>query len=554
MSNDHPDNLTGAVRPDAIDDYQVIPRAGVHQGHDGDSYQGAQHTAVDGGAEINRQQAERHAEKERKKPAIVHGTPWAGTRLGTRISRGYQQGVLGAVLAAVLASCVAEFAGWPSPLEATGEALMESTPVPIAEFLLSHLGAAAGPAALLGALALAMLFGGIGGSLAALPGCGRARKIAGYLLSGTWMAFVLLHVVPPSDPNSGIVFICAFLGCLAAITSTRASPEGRREFITRTGVILGGATVLLGLLSVRPLLNALGSRQLFPFRPPRGIPVSGLADLVTPTDNFYIMDKVLEYPNVGPPGWRLAVQGAVRRPLLLDYETLLGKKSVSRYITMECVDNPVGGSLMGTALWTGVPVAEILREAGAGGDTIVFHSVDDYAEAAPRGAIEESGAVVAYGMNGHSLPRAHGYPARLILPGIYGFKSAKWLERIEVLHGPFGGHWQSHGWTVGANIHTTARIDVARREGGYIVVAGVAFAGRRGVNAVEVRVNGGPWLRATLGRPLSADAWVQWGIRLQGHGEATLEVRAIDGTDAVQSEVRHGAYPDGTSGWHSVTV
>jgi DMSO/TMAO reductase YedYZ molybdopterin-dependent catalytic subunit len=157
-------------------------------------------------------------------------------------------------------------------------------------------------------------------------------------------------------------------------------------------------------------------------------------------------------------------------------------------------------------------------------------------------------------MNGEVLPRVHGYPARFLLPGIYGFKSVKWLERIEVVRGSGGGDWRRQGWTAQGVVHTGTRIDLARRQGDTILLAGIAFAGTRGVQAVEVRVNGGPWQQARLGKALSHATWVQWVIRVRAHAVAQVEARAIDGTGQAQTGRPHGAYPDGSSGWPAVTV
>jgi DMSO/TMAO reductase YedYZ molybdopterin-dependent catalytic subunit len=207
---------------------------------------------------------------------------------------------------------------------------------------------------------------------------------------------------------------------------------------------------------------------------------------------------------------------------------------------------------MSTALWTGVSVAELLHEVGARGDHVTFHATDNYAESAPVTELLAAGALIALGMNGETLPREHGYPARVILPGVYGFKSVKWLTRLEVTAEPYAGLWHIHGWTDTAHIQTTTRIDVAHRQSGRLTVAGVAFAGRRGIRAVEVRVNGGRWRRATLGPRIGKQTWVQWATVFKGSMPARIEARAVDGNGTVQSAEHRGAYPDGSSGWASV--
>jgi len=458
------------------------------------------------------------------------------------------------VPAAVIASAVAYLQKWPSPLEAPAEQLMQWTPLPLAEFLLMHLGALARPAALLGALAVLMLAGGLAGVLFGVGARGLPGTILGLIPATALMLAVLLLLFPASREEPATWLLVAFLPLLVLLNHRQQHVGGRREFLERSGMVLGGAAVLVSLFSIEPVVQALATRRLFAYRRPAGFQIAGISDLVTPTHRFYVMDKVLQDPIVGPPSWNLRVDGAVRSPLRLDYGGLLKRAAVQRYVTMECVDNPVGGPLMSNALWTGVPLVSLLREAGAAGDTVVFHGMDDYAESTPRADLERVGALVAYAMNGAALPRSHGYPARVIVPGIYGFKSVKWLSRIEVVGGAYDGAWRAHGWTETAQIHTSVRIDVARRTGGAVLLAGVAFAGARGVQAVEARVNGGPWRRATLTRALGADAWVQWAVRFHGAAPAGFQVRAIDAEGNIQTPRVHGAYPDGSTGWATATV
>jgi sulfite oxidase len=470
------------------------------------------------------------------------------------MARGYQRGVVAAVPATVGASLLAVVAGWPTPLEAVAETLMAYTPLPIADFLLAHVGTVARPLALLGALALVMLLGGIGGALQALPGCGLIREVGGYLASAGLLAVVLLHAIPPVLAAPDLVLVLLFVPCLAVVRTRWGRVDGRREFLERSAVILGGAAAVLALLSLEPTIAGIAARKLFPFRKPAGLRVAGITDLVTAPQRFYVMDKVLEAPTLQSDTWKLPVRGLVDRPLELDYTTLLTLPRTNRYITCECVDNTVGGEKMSTAYWSGVPVTYLLNRVGARGDAVVFHGADVYDESIPVAELREADAFIAFGMNGETLPRRHGYPARLILPGVYGFKSVKWLTGMTVVRGHHAQNWEAQGWSDDATIHTTTRIDVAAREGEKITVAGVAFAGRRGVSAVEVRVNGGPWRHATLGPVLSHETWAQWAITLRGHGTAAVEARAIDGTGAVQTGQVQPSYPDGATGWATATV
>jgi DMSO/TMAO reductase YedYZ molybdopterin-dependent catalytic subunit len=364
----------------------------------------------------------------------------------------------------------------------------------------------------------------------------------------------LAAVAAGTDPRPAAALGLGYLSGWMVLGPGPATAPGRRTFLCESALILGGASALVALHYLRPLVYTLATRNLFPFRAPRGLPIAGVTSLVTPVSDFYLMDRVLEYPALSPGGWRLAVEGAVARPLDLDLDSLIARSRTHRYVTLECVDNPVGGSLMSTALWSGVLVKDLLRDAGGAADIVLFHAADGYVEGAPRQLLEDHEALVVCGMNGWTLPREHGFPARLVLPGVYGFKSVKWLTRLEVARRSTPGPWSAHGWLDLPEIHTTTRIDVARRWGDQVMLAGIAFAGSRRVSAVQVRVNGGPWSRATLGPAPGRSTWVQWAIRLHGTAPARVEVRAVDGVGQVQSPKRRGPYPAGATGWSTVTV
>lgn len=464
---------------------------------------------------------------------------------------------MAAVPAALVSSAIAAIAVWPSPLEATAEVLMQWTPLSIADFVLTHLGGIARPAALLGALAIFMMCGGIASAVSSSLVGNVAGRLFARLAAVAFLTYVMLFLLHPSTIMPDVWLVVTFFVTLALLRmrSMRSkNVSNRRAFLERTGIIVAGAALLVSLFSLEPVLQAITPKRLFPFRRFTGMHVNGITDLVTPQGQFYIMDKVLQYPRLGPPNWQLTVDGTVDNPTGLDYGALLALPHESRYITMECVDNTVGGRLISNALWTGVPVMRLLDIVGARGNTVVFHGEDTYPEGTLIRDLAARGALIAFGMNGATLPREHGYPARLILPGIYGFKSVKWLTRLQVVHGLQSGAWHSHGWTETAVIHTSTRIDAARRTSQGVTLAGIAFAGNRGVEVVEVRANSGPWRRATLGPILSHETWVQWAVHFRGTGQATFEARAVDGHGTPQTPRRNGAYPDGSSGWATVTV
>ncbi len=467
---------------------------------------------------------------------------------------GYALGTVAAVPAAVVSSTIAALQGWPSPLESVAEFLMQWTPLPVANFILAHAPTLARPAALLGSLAIVMLCGGIAGALCRSITANFIGRAVSWLAGLTFISFVLIVVLPPVNTDAELCFIGAFFAFFALISFRAPHVSGRREFFERTATIVGGATVLLSIFSIEPVFGAIAARTLFSFRRPLGLQLPGMTELVTPPSDFYIMDKVLQYPAISPVGWKLVVDGAVQKHLGIGYADLLSMPRQSRYITMECVDNDVGGRLISNALWTGVPVEHILDSSNATGDTVVFYGLDSYPESTPIPELKSRGALIAFGMNGVTLPREHGYPARLIVPGIYGFKSVKWLTRMQVVRGSRAGAWHEHGWNDTAVIHTTTRIDVAARNGREITLAGIAFAGNRGVKAVQVRVNGGPWHEAKLGPVLSRETWVQWYVLLHGPGPAKFEVRAIDGQGNPQTARHRDPYPDGASGWSTATV
>jgi DMSO/TMAO reductase YedYZ molybdopterin-dependent catalytic subunit len=555
MSDHDSQNLVRTVRPHSVGDNRTVPRARIDDGdHRYDSEQDEE-SALQTGTSEGKNHRQRDHEKDQQKLSVSQ-RPVCPQNMGLarRVAAAYEHGTVAAVISALLASGVAGLAAWPSPLEPTAEILMQWTPLPIAEYVLAHFGGIARPAALLGALAIFMLCGGIAGALAGSTAISKLGIVLGSLASVGFLMYVLLVLMRPSTIFPEVCLIGAFFCALAIVQMRSSRVSNRRQFLERTAVIVGGAALLVSLFSVEPVLQAIATKRLFPFRRPRGMQLDGISDLITPRAQFYTMDKVLQYPQLGPPDWQLTIDGAVDRAATLDYGALLGFPSESRYLTMECVDNPVGGSLIGTALWSGVPVKVLLDHAGARGNTVVFHGMDTYPESTPTHELVERNALIAYGMNGETLPRAHGYPARLILPGIYGFKSVKWLTRLEIVNGATSGAWQSHGWTETAVVHATSRIDVARRSDQVVTLAGIAFAGNRGVRVVEVRANGGPWHRATLGPTLSRETWRQWAIRLTGSGPARFEVRVIDGQGRPQSSVRHGAYPNGSSGWATITV
>lgn len=443
---------------------------------------------------------------------------------------------------------------------------MNVTPIGVARDFMLDLPLLARPAALLGAFAIVMLVGGVTGAASFQI---RAGAVIRGLISGCTIAAALWWSFPAVNRISQVAFAVLFAALLTFVahcsgrsvsrgharkSNFRGGPkESRATFLAETTAVLGAAVLLIGLMDLRPFFWGPVKRKFFAYRPPAGLNRS-VASLVTPADRFYVVDDALEYPAVLLESWKLTVDDDNGRSRKFTFDELVSLPRVSRYITLECIDNPVGGPLMGNALWTGVSMATLIGEASPPSAALVFAGADGYTDGAPRQLLERSGALLAFAMNGASLPDAHGYPVRLIFPGVYGLKSVKWLERMTVTRQPYQELWRSHGWSELSEIQTTSRIDVSRRVGDRIALGGIAFAGLRGIRRVQLRMNGGPWNEASLGPRLSSQSWVQWSAVLISPKETLVEVRAIDGLGRAQMRRQRDSYPNGATGWPSIRI
>ncbi|WP_327256284.1 molybdopterin-dependent oxidoreductase [Streptomyces sp. NBC_01244] len=298
--------------------------------------------------------------------------------------------------------------------------------------------------------------------------------------------------------------------------------------------------------------------------------IPGTGPFFTPNRAFYRVDTALVVPRVDADTWRLSVHGdGVSRPLTLSLRELLARPLVEHDATLTCVSNEVGGPYAGNARWLGVRLADLLREAGVrppsqGGraDQLVARSVDGMTLGTPVETVMDGReALLAVGMNGEPLPFRHGFPVRMIVPGLYGYVSAcKWLRELRLTtFAAYDAYWVRRSWARRAPVKTQSRIDTPRPfaevAAGRVAVAGVAWAQHRGIARVEVRVDAGPWREARLGAADGDDTWRQWvWIWEAAPGGHTLEVRATDRTGAVQTGERTGTLPDGATGWHAVTV
>jgi DMSO/TMAO reductase YedYZ molybdopterin-dependent catalytic subunit len=292
--------------------------------------------------------------------------------------------------------------------------------------------------------------------------------------------------------------------------------------------------------------------------------VPGLSPYITPNADFYRIDTALTIPQINPDDWRLDLSGRVDRPYSLTYDELLALDAVEETITLQCVSNEIGGSLVDNAVWQGVPLAAVLERAGVHPDAtqIVGRSADRWTAGFPTELASDGRvALVAYAMNGEPLPSRHGFPARLVVAGLYGYVSAtKWLTEIELTTWDgFDGYWISRGWAKEGPIKTMSRIDVPRTDGslspGRTPIAGVAWAPTRGISGVEVRIDDDDWQSCRLGDVASENTWVQWHYKWDATpGEHTIAVRATDGDGVIQTGQVSDPAPDGATGWHARRV
>lgn len=402
--------------------------------------------------------------------------------------------------------------------------------------------------------------------LAALVGAGAA-----------WLSFALLTPSPRTTQRRGSSDDTTPVA-RPMVRSRWEAPIDRRSFVARA-TALSAAGTTLGLIGVgvtrsndRELRSA--ATRLPKLRPgtpdggaliPDDATVDGrVASFVTSNRDFYRIDTSYSPPRVDLESWRLRIKGMVDSPLTLSFDDLLDRHVVERPITLCCVSNEVGGDLIGTARWLGVPLAELLAEVSPHPDAtqIAMTSVDGWTCGFPTSiALDGRDGLVVVGMNGEPLPIDHGFPVRVVVPGLYGYVSAtKWISDIEfTTQDGFDGYWIPLGWSKNGPVKTQSRIDVprnaARLDAGPQAVAGVAWAQHRDIAKVEVRIDDGPFVEARLGHDVSADTWRQWIHTWDATpGSHEIAVRATDGTGHVQTEEVAPPAPDGSSGWHTIRV
>jgi DMSO/TMAO reductase YedYZ molybdopterin-dependent catalytic subunit len=509
-----------------------------------------------------------------------------GERTTASAARGAVAGLIAAALALGVAEVVAGALGRAvSPAIVVGGAAIDRTPRFLKEFAIERFGENDKKVLLTGIFVVIAVLAAAVGVLAT-----RNRRVGlvGVSLLGLVAAAAALTrpTFQPVDVLPSLVAAgvgAAALGWLLTVlppgplvNGVRPGPDRRRR-----GLLIGAATAVVAGASGfggRALQNlrtdvAASRRNLVlpkPVTPAPALPagaqldVPGISSFYTSSRDFYRVDTALSVPRLTSDDWRLKVHGMVERELDLSFADLLSRPIVEHDITLTCVSNEVGGKLLGTARWLGVELAPLLAEAGvkAGSDQLVGTSVDGMTIGTPVSAVTDGrAAMLAIAMNGETLLPEHGFPVRMIVPGLYGYVSAtKWLIDLELsTFDAFDPYWVRRGWDQKAPIKTSSRIDTPKPlstvKAGKVMVAGVAWAQHRGISEVSVRVDGGAWQKATLSTSVTTDLWRQWVWEWEASaGSHTLQVRAVDADGNVQLEKRTAPFPNGSTGWQSVLV
>lgn len=478
-----------------------------------------------------------------------------------------------------------------SPFFAVADSVVDRAPAPVREATIDALGTADKPVLLAGLAVILVLLGAVAGLVER-----RGRPwgvlvvvvlgLVGALAAATRPAATPLWALPTLvGAAAGVVTLRLLVGALGRGAAGGAEGEGdaatagpdRRRFLALAGsaaavIAVAGATgMALGRRAADAVAERTGLRLPRVLARNSAAPVpdgvtpdaSGVTDFLTRNADFYRIDTALRVPAVTTRDWRLRIHGMVEREMELDWDDLMDRVAWERIVTLTCVSNEVGGDLVGTATWTGFPMADLLAEAGPlpDADMLLSTSVDGWTAGTPLEAVTDGrDALLAVGMNGEPLPLEHGYPVRQVVPGLFGYVSAtKWVVDWEITRfDRASAYWTDRGWGERGPIRTASRIDrpapLARLSPGPVVVAGTAWAQQRGIDRVEVRVDDGPWQEATLATEYSIDTWRMWSFTWDAEpGLHTLHVRATDGTGETQTGERRETVPDGATGWHNRT-
>jgi DMSO/TMAO reductase YedYZ molybdopterin-dependent catalytic subunit len=463
-----------------------------------------------------------------------------------------------------------------TPVQVVAEVVIAKTPGPVAESLIRVVGRNDKPILVAGVTVAIVALGAVAGLLTA------RRTIYGHLVFWAMAAVALIAAVtrPDSTPVSllplavGLVVWTVLLDYLTKAAEPRPTLHAsRRRFLLNAGGVAAAALVVGagGRVIGRSRRSVEAARRLLRLPVHRGVvpagadvpKLSGAVPWRVPNGDFYRIDTSLVVPTVDPHEWRLRIHGLVDKEITLSYGDLLKRRLTEDWLTICCVSNPVGGDLIGNAWWSGVRVADLLHEAGVhpDADAVKQTSRDGWTCGTPIAALtDDRNAMLAIAMNGEPLPLEHGFPVRMVVPGLYGYVSAtKWLVDLEVTRfDRFSAYWTDRGWSERGPIKTESRIEVpsdgASVGAGSVRVGGHAWAQHTGIARVEYRLDGDAWRRAELGRVPGNDTWVQWAGTVDlAEGNHSLAVRATDRSGYTQTAARVDVVPDGATGWHTIS-
>jgi DMSO/TMAO reductase YedYZ molybdopterin-dependent catalytic subunit len=476
-----------------------------------------------------------------------------------------------------------------SPVPAVGELIINLLPASLVNFGKEALGLADKPVLLAIIVVGVLIICAIAGELEL------RRRFAGAALFAIVAVLGLIGVGTQSDVTIsafvptivglllGYMILSTLIGKLqkwrpsgAAAEKGEAQSAARRNFLGWT-IVVGAAAAVAAitgqlLISASSAVNAAREKLRLPapVKPTAGPPpgadlhIEGLTPYVTTNLDFYRIDTALQVPVIDPTSWSLRITGMVQNPIQINYAELIAKPLVEHLTTLTCVSNEVGGDLAGNALWLGYPVRELLAEAKplAGADMVLSESHDGWTASTPLSVLTDPNreAMLAIGMNGEPLPIEHGFPVRMVVPGLYGYVSAtKWVTSLRVTtYAKDQAYWTPLGWSPRGPIKLASRIDVPRKstvDAGLVIVAGVAWAQHTGISAVEVQIDQNGWQPAQLAETIGPDTWRQWKYEWAATpGTHTLTVRATDANRKLQTADVAPSMPNGATGYHSIKV
>nr|WP_154922811.1 molybdopterin-dependent oxidoreductase [Microbacterium testaceum] len=496
--------------------------------------------------------------------------------------------VSAAVLLAVAEALAALVARSASPILAVGSFIVDIVPRPLKELAITLFGeadkvallagvglGAAVAAAVAGALEYRFRFAGVG-----LLGIGGVLATAAIVTRTGASGLSWLPPVVGTLAGAAVLLlaIVRLRRWVAAATAENAPAAGanRRQFLLLTGLTAVGAVVVgigarvlnaatSSVAAARDALRLPAARTTVTVPEGASWDIEGLSPIITPNGDFYRVDTALTVPNVDPTTWRLSIEGMVDTPVELSFDDLVGMGLDEYGVTLTCVSNEVGGGLVGNAIWTGVPIRDVLRMAGVQGDAdmVLSESVDGYTASTPLSSLtdENLDAIFAVAMNGEPLPFEHGFPVRMVVPGLYGYVSAtKWVTKLTVTRfDQAEAYWTPRGYSAEAPIKMSSRVDTPKIgspvAAGTVVIAGMAWAQPVGVQKVEVSIDDGDWQQTQLSTPINDQSWVQWKLDWNAEpGSHYIAVRATDKQGNLQIQDQAPIAPDGSSGWQRTLV